>query len=476
MVTTLAIDVGSSSVKAGVLLGATPVGVIAREPFATQYDASPQGGAGARSEVRADDVLRAVSRAARAAVRSAVGKPVDVVALSCMSPSWVAIDKWGDALTPIITHQDRRAIQEARDIERGAGRRQVLAVTGNRPVPGGISSTTAAWFARHEKDVMRRARFVGHLQTLLLARWTGVAAMDPGNASFTGLWRTCENRIPTDGSTNWEPGLLDLVGLRADQMPRVLPGDAVVGSASPAAARELGVRSGTPILTGVIDTSAAFILAGARPGMLVNASGSTDALGVILDAPAPSPQYLTRALGVGENWVAIATLPAAGSALIWARATLFADLTDKNFFALARQLGDELSALPRRRAHQSHARGARDPSPADDTAPVSFDLDLAGSRVSVEQPTGAFRNLRLSTTREEMLAAVISALADRSAERVDWLRQAAGKLRREVLRTGGTSALLADVLYARWPGRWQFADVPEATLLGVGQMAAGHPC
>lgn len=448
MVTTLAIDVGSSSVKAGVLLGTTPVGVVVREEFRTSYD-------GVRAEVHATDVIRAVSRAAKRAVRSAVGKPADVVALSCMSPSWVAMDKWGDALTPVVTHQDRRALEQARAIEKVVGKKQHLRVTGNRPVPGGISSTTAMWFAMHEKGAMRRARFVGHLQTLLLARWTGVAAMDPSNASFTGFWRTCENEVPCDGSSNWEPGLVELAGLKVEQMPRVFQGDAVAGTAHSAGARELGVKSGTAVITGVVDTSAAFLLAGARPGMLINNAGSTDVLGVVLEEPRPDERYLTRALGVGGKWVAVTTIPAAGSAVVWARKTLFADLTDKAFFELLHRVAERVET------------------------DVTCDLDLGGSRISVEQPSGAFRNLRLSTTREEMLAALLDALAERSAERLELLRHAVGRggrIRREVLRTGGTGAVLADVLYRGWKGKWAFADVPEATLLGLGQLAAGRCC
>src|SRR5256885_874522 len=67
-------------------------------------------------------------------------KRVDVVGLSVMSPSWVAMDKKGKALTPIITHQDRRSVEEAKAIEARVGKGRFLKLAGNRPVPGGISA------------------------------------------------------------------------------------------------------------------------------------------------------------------------------------------------------------------------------------------------------------------------------------------------------------------------------------------------
>ena len=58
--TILGIDIGSSSVKAGILRGPRPrvVGRIARVGFETRFD-------GARAEVDADAILRAVGRATR---------------------------------------------------------------------------------------------------------------------------------------------------------------------------------------------------------------------------------------------------------------------------------------------------------------------------------------------------------------------------------------------------------------------------
>src|SRR5436190_21999081 len=100
----LAIDVGSSSVKVAVLRGTRVTGKSARVEFPTKFD-----------EVRAEIEPRAIFRAIAKAI-SALGpaaKHVDAIAPAVLSPAWVAMDKRGHAITPIVTHQDRRSVAEA---------------------------------------------------------------------------------------------------------------------------------------------------------------------------------------------------------------------------------------------------------------------------------------------------------------------------------------------------------------------------
>src|SRR4051794_16205158 len=96
----LAIDIGSSSVKAAVLRGMRVFGRIAREDFPTRFD-------GVRAEIEPEEILGAVRRAIRALGDSV--NHVDAIAPAVMSPAWVAMDRHGKPLTKIVTHQDRRS-------------------------------------------------------------------------------------------------------------------------------------------------------------------------------------------------------------------------------------------------------------------------------------------------------------------------------------------------------------------------------
>ena len=426
----LALDVGSSGVKAAVLRHGRLLTPITRASFPTRYAAG-------RAEVNPPQVLKAIAQAF-----SQLGdlrRQVDILSLCAMAPSWLALDHRGRPLTPIITHQHRRSIAEPQQLEQRVGASRYLRTAANRPFPGGISSSTAAWFFRHHPSLLRRADLVGHLNTYLLRQWTSARVTDPSNASFMGVYKTC-----TFGG--WSDTLLAAVGLKPAQMPAILPGNQIAGHLTLSAATTLGLREGTPILPGIMDTSAAFLLAGAHPGQLVNVSGTTDVLALCVSRPHPHPLLLTRPLGVGRKWLAVSTLASAGSTLTWLHATLFPDLSDKQFFALMRQL---------------------EPAPSN----LSFDAYLGGDRMSITQKTAGFSGLTLATTRQQMLAAALTNLARQSAARIPLLWENYPRISRNVFVSGGVGVALAGILHRDWPGRWQFRSCQEATLRGLDILA-----
>jgi len=434
-VNVLGIDIGSSSAKVAVLRNSSSPRHIIRETFSTTAQ-------GSHVEVNAEHVLQAIVKAIKRI--GAQAKQVDVIALDVMAPSFVVMDRAGKALSPIVTHQDRRSIDEAREIERRIGKARHLKLAGNRPAPGGISSTTFAWFARHQPDILKRADLIGHLQTLLHRHITGARVIDPSVASFSGVYSTLT-------LTGWNDELCDAIKLPRSLLPEIHWGDEVVGTVTREAARRFGLQQGTPMLTGVIDGSCGMLLAGGTPGRVMNVCGSTDVLTVCTDRPIPSEHLLTRALGVGRLWVHVANIPAAGSALLWAKAVLFSESSDKTFYRLV-------------------ARLARSPI----RSSIRFDPSLAGSRVSIEQPQGAFTGLTLSSTRDAMLSAVLESLARESAARLALFKKSNLSLKRECLVTGGLTGAVDDLLHRDWPGKWKFRHEKEATLRGLRILADGR--
>ena len=149
----------------------------------------------------------------------------------------------------------------------------------------------------------------------------------------------------------------------AHQLPEVLDADGVGGRDH--ARRRAAVRpaQGTPMIVGMMDTSAAMLLAGARPGQLLNSSGSTDVLALCTDRPRPHERLLTRALGVGRLWLSVSTIAAAGSSLTWVQQQLFPDLSQARV----------------------HVRCVATRPTADAESSVTFEPYLAGDRMSIEQ-------------------------------------------------------------------------------------------
>src|SRR5712672_378548 len=122
--TLLALDVGSSSVKSAILKNGKISTPIVRAAFPTNRQ-------GVRVEVDPPAILKAI-RAAISDVGHAA-KSVDAIGLTVMAPSWLAMDHEGQPLTPIITHQDRRSVDVARELEKKVGKQRHLKLAGNRP-------------------------------------------------------------------------------------------------------------------------------------------------------------------------------------------------------------------------------------------------------------------------------------------------------------------------------------------------------
>ncbi|GIW77462.1 MAG: xylulokinase [Phycisphaerae bacterium] len=427
----LGIDIGSSSVKSAILCGPGVPRNIQYAAFITRYT-------GNRAEVN----VREIDRALRVVLRG-IGPElhtIDAIAITNMAPSWLAMDARGKALTPVVTHQDRRSVDEARRIETVIGPQKHLRITGNLPFPGGISSTTWVWFSRHQEKLMKKADLVGHLSTWLIRNLCGARVTDPSNAAFMGVYQT----VTLGG---WSDDLVDALGLNPFLLPEVRESNVIAGHVSKQGARWLGLPEGVPVLTGCMDGSSAMLSAGARVGQMTNVSGSTDVLAVLVDRPRPDPELLTRPLGVGKRWLAVSTLSAAGSAIDWVRRTFYSEMDEPSFYdRLRRVVGRETT--------------------------VVVEPDLAGSRTRMDDPTACIKGLRIGHTRDDILAAFCQALARQSANRLVLLKKKCQTILPTVVMTGGTQKGLEKLLHREWNfhGSWSFRHQEQTTLRGLWKL------
>ena len=221
------------------------------------------------------------------------------------------------------------------------------------------------------------------------------------------------------------------------------------GTLRPEAARALGLPSGIEVVAGLVDTSASFIGAGAEPGRLINSIGTTDVIALCRKRPHPHPRLLTRELGSGPLWLSVYTIAAGGGSVEWAHRALFPDLGVAAFFRLARRLAGE-------------------PAPGK----LRFRPYLAGDRMSIEQVEAGFDGLDLGTTREDLLRAVLAALARWNAEGMKLLTLGARPLPDVVVAGGG--GWLGGLLHAAWTGSWKFRPLKDVSLKGLARLAEGR--
>jgi xylulokinase len=425
----LALDVGTSSVKAAVLdaAAARPVGPVARASY--ELD-SPTPDA---AEVRAERLWGAVAEAARSATRDA--PDVEGVGLACLTPLLALLDRDHRPVGPFWTHLDRRARPAARQTWTAVGP-EFLSTTGNRPLPGGISAVCYRQLLLSEPYLGHAVRHYLHANGWLALRLTGETAFDPANASFTGLFNTMTDR-------QWSPRWCEYFEVDAEWLPRVVDGATTVGAVRAAVAGELGVPAGVPLRLGTADTDCALLAAGVRRGDLLHVVGSTQVLEVLTDNPRPGPERLTRLVGVGDAYAHVTHNAVGGSALQWMYQLCFRDQGEEEFYG---------RTVPR-------AMGQK----------TSVTLDpayLGGDRLAIEPHRAAFRELTLAADRLDLLAALLEAMARNHRKALRDL--GVGERFERVFLTGGGAELVRRLIPEYAAANVQVID--EGSLCGVARL------
>ncbi len=430
----LAIDVGTSAVKAGYWDGRR-LAATSRVELAGMY-------AGDRAEIAMGKILRAVEAAAREVM--AGRGAVEVMAFDAFSSGVVGVDARGKTVFGAVTHQDRRSAAEAQEMAAEVGEKDLLRRAGNLPFAGGIGSSTLRWMRKHERARLSRCAYVGQASSVIGRHLTGRWVIDPSQACFLGLMDIRKRQ--------WDRGLCDLVGVSEAMLPRVEFADEVLGMTLAKVSGRMGVRSGTPVVGGFVDTSAAVLNTPMQAGQLVQASGTTDVLALCVEGARPAGHLLTRPVGVGrvfpERWLSVSTISSAGGAVMWAREVMFGELGDGAFEKV-------LQGVVKKKE--------------DGELGVVCEPWLAGDRTSLAVKRGSLSGLHLGTTREDILGAIVAGLAKTSAERYAALAQVR-KIDRTIYTMGGAKTL-AVAMRRGWSGRHRFVEMQGDGLAGLVKLA-----
>jgi sugar (pentulose or hexulose) kinase len=425
----LALDIGTSSVKAAVLdtPAGRPVGPVVKQAYPLhQPDADT-------AVIEPKELWQAISQAVSGAV---AGQQVEGIGLSCLMPCLVLLDQRDQPIMPFVTHLDRRARPTARTLEARFGP-SFLRETGNRPLPGGISGVFFKHWATHHPDQLSQVHRYLHLNSWIALRLTGQTAFDPGNACFTGLCNWSD--------VTWSPEWCSHLGVMPKWLPAIQPGNITVGSLRREIAEQWSLPADIPVKLGLADTSSAILAAEMERGDLLHLVGTTQVLAVLTDDPVPSANRLTRHFGAGESYLHVTHNPVGGAALEWLRLLCFADTSEEAFFG---PVVDQ--AL------------TRQPS-------VTLEPPyLGGDRLEIEEKRAGFKGLTLGADRLDLLAAVLAAM--RTGHRTAWANLERPAPPRRVFLSGGAARVIRKLIpdYAQL----DVIELDQASLRGVARLFA----
>jgi len=442
----LAVDQGTTNCKAVLLTvdSATP----RAEASAPASISFPAPG---RVEQEAEQLWAATLEAIKESLEKAESTKVVGLAISSQRESAVCWSRsTGRPLGPVIGWQDARtqawcdALSSAEPSAREVVRRRTgLALDPMFSAPKFRASIDAALANGAELSDIA----VGTVDSWLVWNLTGQHATDLGNASRTLLLDL--------HSLDWHDELLELFGVPRSCLPELRPSDGGFGKTS----RGVGTLPiGTPVVAVLADSHAAMYYHGAtRPG----AAKATYGTGSSVMAPTPTASPGADGIATTLAWhvdgaptyAREGNVLATGAALDW----------------MARTLGvPEGEAGGRYLTHLAAG--------ASDSGGVSFVPAFSGLGAPHwdRGATGVIVGVTAGTTREHLAMAALEAVAHQVVDVVEAM-ESDGSTPIDVIHAdgGATASDLLMQVQADLLGRpVEKSDVPSASALGVGRLAA----
>lgn len=406
----LAIDLGTGGPKAALVDRAGSTLAWRNAPVATSF---VDGGGAEQDPHEMWSAIVAACRAVLAAVQPT--PPIVAVAVTSQYMSLVPVAADGMPTGPSIIWMDTRGAAHNLELLTDESFSLFIERHGLLPLPTGHDNVAHSWVLRtfHPAAYANAAALVEPMD-YVTARLTGrITSTQSTSFSFLSV----DNR--TWGSVEHSPELLAASGIDPDKLAPLVPMSGVIGEVRQAAAAELGIPAGVPVVPGTIDsiTSALGTAAlGPRDASAVIGTTSvivthigehrSDLLAGIVAVPSPlrGMYYVMAENGIG------------GRAFEWAQRILGYDAPEAAFADAARVApgSDGAGYLP-------WLLGSLAPQQNDDVR-------------------GAFVGLDLRHDRRHL----IRAAAEGVAANLAWLLPAVGEFtghRPDLLRFGGGGAL-----------------------------------
>lgn len=400
----LGIDVGTSSVKAGLF---SVEGTALDRERRVLTIRSPRPG---YLELDAEEVWTAIVDATRALLSRTVGARVEGVGVAAASPSAVVADSAGRVVSPVCTFADARAAAELDALFEQLGSQRFQALTGNPLAIPTCSALTARHLAR-SLGTRRDLRF-GHLGTFIVHRLTARWVMDPTNAAYTGA-------LGFATPHGWSSEATAALDISPDFLPELVASTEPVGAITADARAQLGLTTSPVVTAAVADTAAAALAVGCvDDGDAFESIGTSGVLSVCRSQPVALAHAMSRPHVVADRWLSHAAMSSSGASMSW--------LGDRVLPGATRE--GNLSALNELAASAPAGSGG-----------VVFLPYLAGERSPVWDASarGAWVGMTLDTSAAHLARSVFEGSAYGLRQLIELEVASSGNQLRELLTVGG---------------------------------------
>jgi sugar (pentulose or hexulose) kinase len=210
--------------------------------------------------------------------------------------AWL-IDNIGRPVRNAIIWNDGRAADIIGQWQKSGALKEIFQISGNAMFPG-YTLAVLRWLKTHEPQTLMQAKHLLFCKDWIRYKLTGKIATDPSDTSY----------MPFDiRKADYSEELLQICELRDTErlFPPIIGSDVVAGQLRSDLSKDLGIKAGTPVITGLVDVAAATLGAGAyMPGQACSIIGTSFLNNLITDEPTFQPEGIgVQAITVGDMWI-----------------------------------------------------------------------------------------------------------------------------------------------------------------------------
>ena len=431
----LGLDLGTTNVKA--LLVEAGGAIAARGSAPVPLVHTSDGGV----EQDIERIWQATLEAVRQAAGGARPGEVRAVGVSSQGAAMQIRAEDGRCLGPVISWMDPRGQPFDKELTQRMGRAYFASRLGHGR--SGISLGQLLWLRRQRPELLAWPNRVGFVGDTIVQRLCGRAAHDGSSLSICCLYNPSLRQA--------DPDVLELMGLRAEQLPDLLPARQPAGPLSAEAAALTGLPAGIPVGPAVHDQYAAALGCGAiDAGDVMFGAGTAWALLAVADrlmGPVVPSAWVCDHVLPGR-WGQMLSLVVGGSAFRWA-------------LAMTALEGESPEAIDK---------------VIDSIPPGSDGLRLwpflSGTGGEGRPTSGSVHGLRLAHGRAHLLRATVEGLCMELARQIGWLEVAGCPARRLIMCGGGARSRCTPQIVADVAGRpVTLPAEPEISAFGAAILA-----
>ena len=179
------------------------------------------------------------------------------------------------------------------------------------------------WLKENEPELFKKVRYVFFEKDYIRYFLTGVFCTDYIESQGSMLFDCTRMQ--------WDAQLCALAGITVDMLPPVVGPTDIIGSVTPEAAAQTGLRAGTPVICGTTDTVLEVFAAGAvKPGDMTVKLATAGRICVVTDRAYPDRHLVNYSHVVDGLWYPGTATKAAAASYRWYRDTFGGDYPTLN--------------------------------------------------------------------------------------------------------------------------------------------------